>query len=96
MIIKEFINYIKKHNVLALAIGVMIANSVALLTNSLVKDIVTPVLDPVIKMASGNVDLNKLKIEKGPFRIEIGKFIQNLIQFIIVGLVIVTIIKYTH
>ncbi len=93
-ILHDFTTYLKKHNVIALAVGVMIATSLSGLTNSLVENIIKPLLDPVINSASTAGNIDKWEIKKGPFHLKIGKFVKQLIDFLIVGLVIVTLSNF--
>lgn len=88
---KNFFSYLKKKDVIALAIGVMVANTAQTLTKSLVEDIVKPVADPIVKRATGSKDLSTWKVSIGPVNLRIGNFIKNMIEFVIIGLVIVNI-----
>ena len=90
-IFRDFAKYLKKHDVISLAVGVMIANSLTGLTNSLVNNMIKPVLDPVIQTAASAGNMDKWEFKTGPFHLKLGKFLKDLIEFLIIGMVIVTI-----
>ena len=83
--VKEFRDFIAKGNVLDLAVAVLIGAAFGRIVDSFVKDILTPVLAPVIP--GGDFATYKL----GPFGV--GNFINNVLQFVIVAFVLFLIIK---
>lgn len=87
--IKEFKEFTLNGNVMDLAIGVIIGAAFGKIIDSLVQDVITPLLlTPVLKAAG--VD----KIENwAPGGIFWGKFISAVISFILIALVIFVIIK---
>ncbi|MCF0057738.1 large-conductance mechanosensitive channel protein MscL [Dyadobacter sp. CY356] len=94
--LKEFKTFIAQGNVLDLAVGVVIGAAFGKITTSLVEDIINPILGLII----GGVDFTQLKIvlkeavDKTPeVSIKYGNFIQTLIQFVIIALVIFMIVK---
>ena len=89
----EFKGFLLKTNALALAIGVIIGVAAGLVVTSLVNDI----LMPPIGVLLGNVDFNQLKIvlkdatggdAATEVAIRYGSFINSIINFVIVGLVV--------
>ena len=58
---KEFKTFIMRGNVLDLAVGVVIGGAFTAIVNSLVKDIITPIIVAV----TGNADLTGLSFKKG-------------------------------
>lgn len=100
---KEFKAFLLRGNVLDLAVAVVIGAAFTAIVNSLVKDI----LMPVIGQLTSGIDLAALKIilkdavsdpmtqavTKPEVAINIGLFINTVIQFIIVATVIFFIIK---
>ena len=88
---KDFIHFLKKHDALSLAVGVLIAKSVGQLTNSIVKDIFRPTIDPALDKLKDKLKLKKLVLEYGFVKINLGNFIDHLIEFLILGIAIVTI-----
>lgn len=99
---KEFKEFIARGNVLDLAIGVIIGGAFGKIVSSLVDDIIMP----LIGLATGGVDftqkyialdgqtyesLEKAKESTAVFAY--GNFIQNIVDFLIIALVIFIVIK---
>jgi large conductance mechanosensitive channel len=104
--IKEFKDFIMRGNVLDLAIGVIIGGAFGKIVSSLVTD----VLMPPIGMLLGKVDFSNLYInmsggsfssladaqKAGAATLNYGLFLNNVINFIIVALVIFIIVKQVN
>jgi len=104
--LKEFKEFIMKGNVLDLAIGVIIGGAFGSIVSSLVKD----VLMPSIGMLLGKVDFSNFYINlsggtytsmaeaqnAGAVTINYGLFLNNVINFLIIALVIFIIIKQVN
>jgi large conductance mechanosensitive channel len=73
--LKGFRDFIARGNVLDLAVGVIIGAAFGAIVDSLVKDLITP----IIGMIGGTPDFSGLKL--GP--VTIGNFINALIAFLI-------------
>ena len=88
-IISEFKAFVMRGNVVDLAVGVIIGSAFGKIVNSLVEDIITPILlQPVLKAAGAE------NIEKwAPGGMLLGKFIAALISFIVIAFVLFLIIK---
>ena len=99
---KEFKTFIFRGNVIDLAIGVVIATSFAAIVNSLVKDIIMPCVGTL----TSGVDFTALKVvlkpaildaagavSKPEVAIGYGIFINTIITFLIVALVIFIVVK---
>ncbi|HEY7522843.1 MAG TPA: large conductance mechanosensitive channel protein MscL [Candidatus Limnocylindrales bacterium] len=81
----EFRAFLLKTNALALAIGVIIGGALGTVVNSLVGDIIMP---PVGKLL-GRADFSSLAIDLGDgVAIRYGAFINAVIAFIIIALVV--------
>ena len=83
--------FLLKTNALALAVGVIIGVAMGNVVNSLVNDIVMP----PIGLALGNIDFSQLKVvlkatgdPKTEVAIRYGQFINVIIAFVIVALVV--------
>lgn len=91
--IQEFKEFAVKGNVIDLAVGVIIGAAFGKIVSSLVDDVVMPPIGYVIK----GIDFSELKYTfgSGPEAAEIkyGQFINNLIHFAIVALVIFIVVK---
>lgn len=98
----EFKTFIMRGNVLDMAIGVVIATAFGQITNSLVNDVIMPIIGKLI----GGIDLSYLNIKiqdavlndageivKEPIYIGIGTFLVTIIDFIIIAFVIFLVIK---
>ena len=94
----EFKAFLLKTNALALAVGVIIGGALGTVVTSLVNDIIMP----PIGMALGGVDFADLKIVLQPatggdpateVAIRWGLFINSIITFVIVALVVFWIAK---
>ena len=86
--IQEFMDFIKKQNVLSVAIGLVTGFAAKTLIDALVADLVTPIYGPYLAFldptASVTVGLSKFMI---------GHFIQSLISFLVILLVVFIIAK---
>lgn len=85
----EFKKFIMRGNVIDLAVGVIIGGAFQTIVNSLVEDIVTPLLGIIL----GKVDFSNLAVTIGEASIGYGKFITAVINFFIMALVIFAIVK---
>ena len=98
----EFKTFIMRGNVLDMAIGVVIATAFGKITDSLVNDIIMPIIGKLV----GGADLNYLNIclqqsaydEAGnmiqePIFVNIGTFIGTIIDFVIIAFILFLVIK---
>lgn len=92
--LEHFFIFVKKYNVIALAIGFMIAKNLTTLTTSATDNIINPLLDPIIQKVDKNINFKQWELSYGPFNIKIGKFLSDLIEFVFLGITIVTLSKY--
>lgn len=86
---KEFRDFIAKGNVLDMAIGVVMASAFTTIVNSLVDDIIMPFVGLVL----GNTDFTSIVVEVGSAQLTIGNFIQAVISFLIIALVLFFVMK---
>ena len=87
--IEEFKEFISKGNVLDLAIGVVIGGAFTAIVNSLVNDVIMPIVGIIL----GGVDFSGLSLQIGDASLTYGNFIQAVINFLLVALVLFTIVK---
>ncbi len=87
--IKEFKEFIMRGNVLDLAVGVIIGAAFSAIVNSLVADIITPVIVSLTSQAS----IEELAFQIGSATLTYGNFIQAIIDFLIIALVLFMVIK---
>ena len=88
--LKEFQEFIAKGNVLDLAVGVILGNAFSKIVDSLVEQIITPILSPL----TSSVDFASYNVRLGPFGpFGIGVFVNAVIQFLLVGFALFLIVK---
>jgi large conductance mechanosensitive channel len=101
--VTEFQTFIMKGNVVDLAVGIIIGAAFTGIVNSLVKDLI----NPVIGLLVGGIDFSNVFITlRGPttptldaakaagaVTMNIGLFVNAVIQFLIVGLAIFWLVK---
>jgi large conductance mechanosensitive channel len=86
---KEFRDFVMRGNVLDLAIAVILGAAFGAIITSLVNDI----LMPLIGVAMGGVDFTSLTYQVGEAVIAYGKFIQAIINFLVIAFVLFLIIR---
>ncbi len=87
--IKEFREFAMKGNVMDLAIGVIIGAAFGKIVSALVDNILMPLIGIVMQ----GKNFASLQIKVGDAEVKYGLFIQNVIDFIIVAIVLFMIIK---
>ncbi len=85
----EFKEFISKGNVLDLAVAVVIGNAFNAIVTSLVNDVIMPLVGILI----GGINFSQISITLGEAHIMIGKFIQNIVNFLIVAFTIFVVVK---
>ncbi|CAM3234949.1 large-conductance mechanosensitive channel protein MscL [Streptobacillus ratti] len=94
--LKEFKDFIAKGNIVDLAVGVIIGGAFGKIVASLVNDIIMPFIGLIL----GNINFKTLQIilkpaegETPALSINYGMFIQNIVDFLIIALVIFIVLK---
>lgn len=87
--IKEFKEFISRGNVIDLAVAVVIGGAFTKIVNSLVDDIIMPIIGVII----GGINFEHLMITVGTAEIKYGMFIQAVVNFLLIAFVIFSIIK---
>ncbi len=87
--LKEFKEFVMRGNVVDLAIGVIIGGAFGTIVNSLVADIITPILLQPALEAAGAADIASWK----PGGMLVGKFISSVISFVVIAFVLFIIVK---
>ena len=85
----EFKTFIARGNVMDMAVGVIIGGSFSNITNSLINDIVMPVLG----IFTSSVSFAELHVNIGPAVVAYGNFIQAVLNFLIMALVVFCLVK---
>ena len=86
---KEFGDFIKRGNVIDLAVAVVVGGAFSSIVNSLVNDVIMP----VIGMITGGINISALKATVGSAELAYGAFLQAIINFLIIAFVLFMIIK---
>lgn len=88
-LINEFKEFIKRGNVVDLAVAVVIGGAFSSIVNSLVNDLIMPLIGVII----GGVNFTGLTLRVGNAVIFYGNFIQNVINFLIFAFAIFMMVK---
>jgi len=80
-----FIEFIREQGVVGLAIGFVLGGSVTVLVKSLVDDIINPLIGLLLGRAR---DLNVYAFHIGDATIKWGNFVNNLINFLVIAMVV--------
>ena len=87
---EEFMEFLRKYQVIGLAVAVVIGTAATKLVNSTVTDIIMPIVAVVIP--SGSWQTATLGI--GPLNFLVGDYVGAIIDFVIIALVIFLAVKY--
>jgi large conductance mechanosensitive channel len=87
--LKEFKEFAMRGSVMDLAVGVIIGGAFGKIVSSLVGDILMPLIGLII----GGIDFSSLAFTLGDAKVTYGNFIQSLIDFLIIALVIFLLVK---
>ena len=87
--IQDFKKFIMKGNVIDLAVAVVIGGAFALLINSMVKDIIMPIIGGVV----GKASFEDLTFSVGDGVVRYGSFLTLLENFLIIAFALFLIIK---
>ena len=85
---KEFKEFINRGNVVDMAVGIMIGAAFKAIVDSLVNDIISPLIGLIVKQ-----DFSSLCITLWGVELKYGAFIMALLNFIIIAFVLFLIIK---
>lgn len=92
----EFKEFISRGNVVDMAVGVVVGGAFKAIVDSLVKDIITPVISTI----TGKVDIASLAVTVLPatdtykgLTIPYGNFLQEILNFLIIAFSIFCVIK---
>lgn len=95
-VLKEFKEFINRGSVVDLAVGIIIGGAFTSIVNSLVNDVVMPVISMII----GGFDFSSLKVTipayvpgVEPATINYGNFVQALVNFLIIAFVIFMMVR---
>ncbi|KRK39244.1 large-conductance mechanosensitive channel [Loigolactobacillus bifermentans DSM 20003] len=85
----EFREFIMRGNVMDLAVGVIIGGAFT----TIVKSLTTNLINPILGLVVGKVDLSSIILTIGPARFKVGLFLNDIINFLIIAFVVFLLIK---
>lgn len=85
----EFKTFIARGNVMDMAVGVIIGGAFSNITNSLINDIVMPLLG----ILTGSISFTDLSVQVGPAVVTYGNFIQAVLNFLVMAFVVFCLVK---
>jgi large conductance mechanosensitive channel len=88
--VSDFRKFVMRGNVVDMAVGVAIGTAFTAIVNSLVGDIITPFVSGMM----GGTDFTQLSFQFGDATIAYGNFIQAIVNFIFIALVIFFVIRW--
>lgn len=86
---QEFREFINRGNVIDLAVAVVMGAAFTAIVNSLVEDVIMPIIGVIL----GGLDFSSLTLQIGEANIKYGSFIQAVINFLLIALVVFFIVK---
>ena len=86
---EEFKEFIARGDVMSMAVGIIIGGAFTAIVNSLVSDIITP----LIGIITGGIDFTGVCLSVGDANIMLGNFIQAVIVFLITAFVVFSMMK---
>jgi large conductance mechanosensitive channel len=87
--LREFRDFINRGNVIDLAVAVIIGGAFGAIINSLVNDIIMP----LIGLLMGGVDFASLVVQVGDAQVLYGSFIQAVVNFVLIAFVLFLIVR---
>ena len=90
--LKEFKEFISRGDVMDLAVGVIIGAAFTAIVNSLVTNLINPLLGLFI----GRIDLSNLVLKVGDATFKYGKFINAIINFLIIAFIVFLLMKMVN
>ena len=87
--VSEFKEFIARGNVMDMAVGVIIGGAFSAITTSLINDIIMPLLG----ILTGSVSFADMAVEIGPAVVTYGNFIQAILNFLVMALVVFCLVK---
>lgn len=87
--LKDFKAFISKGNVIDLAVGVIIGSAFT----AIVKSFTTNLINPLIGIFMGTINLSNITLKLGSANFRIGNFINDVINFLIVAFIVFLIVR---
>jgi len=87
--VEEFIEFLKRYQVIGLAVAFIIGAAATKLVTATVTDIIMPIIAVIVPGGDWRASV----IQVGPAKFLVGDFVGNIIDFIIIALVIFLMVK---
>lgn len=87
--IKEFKDFIARGNVIDMAVGIIVGAAFT----SIVKSLVDNLINPLIGIFLGKIDLSNLVLTVGDAQFKYGSFLNAVINFLIISFVVFLMVK---
>lgn len=81
---KGFLNFIREQGVVGLAVGFILGGAISKVVSGLVNDIINPLLGALL----GGANFDQLAWQVGENKVMLGAFVNTVIDFIIIALVV--------
>ncbi|MBW1605743.1 large-conductance mechanosensitive channel protein MscL [Lactobacillus sp. Sy-1] len=90
--LKDFKAFISRGNVIDLAVGVIIGSAFT----AIVKSLTTNLINPLIGIFLGKIDLSGIVFKVGSAQFKLGEFLNSVINFLIIAFVVFLIVKFVN
>ncbi|WP_295745521.1 large-conductance mechanosensitive channel protein MscL [uncultured Limosilactobacillus sp.] len=87
--LKEFKEFIARGNVMDMAVGIIVGSAFT----TIVKDLVTYLINPLIGLFIGKIDLSNIAFSVGAAQFKVGSFLNAVINFLIISFVVFLLVK---
>ncbi|MFD1317761.1 large-conductance mechanosensitive channel protein MscL [Loigolactobacillus zhaoyuanensis] len=87
--LKEFRDFLLRGNVMDLAVAVIVGGAFT----TIVKSLTTNLINPLLALFVGKVDLSGIVLKLGSAQFKVGSFLNDVINFVIIAFVIFLLLK---
>ncbi len=87
--LKEFKEFIARGNVMDMAVGIIVGSAFT----TIVKDLVAYLINPLIGLFVGKIDLSNIVFTVGAAQFKVGSFLNAVINFLIISFVVFLLVK---
>lgn len=87
--LKEFKKFIARGNVMDMAVGIIVGSAFT----TIVKDLVAYLINPLIGLFVGKIDLSNIVFTVGAAQFKVGSFLNAVINFLIISFVVFILVK---
>ena len=87
--LKEFKEFIARGNVMDMAVGIIVGSAFT----TIVKDLVAYLINPLIGLFIGKIDLSNIVFTVGAAQFKVGAFLNAVINFLVIAFVVFLLVK---